>query len=121
MSLLSLSSGTVFEKNSMSSGNFSFVMTITVLASVSIVAASEPIVYQFNSTRQSAMTSVRVLLPDRLMQIGKGNFQPEHVQIRDRMETLQTPHTWIEGTFREHSWHSGWLPVAFDLLTEMSQ
>lgn len=96
-------------------------MMIAVLTLVSMVMASEPTLHIVHSTRQSAMTSVRVLLPDRLMQIGKGNFQPEHVQIRDRMETLQIPHTWIEGTFREHSWHSGWLPVAFDLLPEMSQ
>ena len=49
----------------MSSGTFSFVMAFAVLASVSIVAASEPIVHQVNSIRQSAMTRVRVLLPDR--------------------------------------------------------
>lgn len=40
-------------------------MAFAVLASVSIVAASEPIVHQVNSIRQSAMTRVRVLLPDR--------------------------------------------------------
>ncbi len=53
------------------------------------------------------------------MLIGQGNFQPEHVQIKVRMETLQIPHTWIEGPVREHSWHSGWLPEAIDWLTEV--
>ena len=41
-------------------------MAIAVLASVSIVMASEPIVHQVHSVHQAAMTSVRVLLPDRL-------------------------------------------------------
>jgi len=50
----------------MTSGNISFIMATAVLASVSILQASEPIVHHVNSTRQSGMTSVRILLPDRL-------------------------------------------------------
>ena len=55
------------------------------------------------------------------MLIGKGNFQPDHVQVKDRMETLLIPHTWTEGPVRGHSWHSGWLPEAVDWLTKTRQ
>ena len=58
--------------------------------------------------------------PSRLMLIGQGNFQPEHVQMKGLLETLQIPHTWIEGSVREHAWHSGWLPEAIDWLTKVS-
>ena len=58
--------------------------------------------------------------PSRLMLIGKGNFQPQHVQIKDRLASVQIPHTWIEGPVREHSWHGGWLSEAFEWLTEVS-
>ena len=43
-----------------------FVMSCTVPAAAPLVVAFEPIVHQINSMRQSAMTSVQVLLPDRL-------------------------------------------------------
>lgn len=55
--------------------------------------------------------------PARLMLIGRGNFQSEHVQIHDRLESATIPHAWIDGEEREHSWHSGWLPEAFEWLT----
>ena len=55
--------------------------------------------------------------PSRLMLIGRGNFQPEHVQIKDCMTAASIPNTWIEGHAREHSWHSDWLPEAFEWLT----
>ena len=75
--------------------------------------------YQISSLLEQRATDLRKE-PSRLMLIGKGNFQSEHVQIRDRMETLEIPHTWIEGTSREQSWHSGWLAAAFDWLTNAS-
>ncbi len=55
----------------MSSDNFSCVVAFAVLVSVSIVVASEPIVHQVNSTQQSAITSVRVLMPDHLPEVGE--------------------------------------------------
>ena len=56
--------------------------------------------------------------PSRFMLIGRGNFQAEHVQIKDQMEAASIPNTWIEGNAREHSWHSDWLPEAFEWLTK---
>ena len=57
--------------------------------------------------------------PSRLMLLGQGNFQSEHLQIRVLLESATFPHTWIEGSVREHSWNSGWLPEAFHWLTEL--
>ena len=58
--------------------------------------------------------------PSRLMLIGQGNFQSEHLQIKALLESAKFSHTWIEGSVREHSWHSGWLPEAFLWLTKVS-
>jgi S-formylglutathione hydrolase FrmB len=55
--------------------------------------------------------------PSRLMLIGQGHFQPQHLQIHDRLESAMIPHTWIVGVESEHSWHSGWLSKAFEWLT----
>ena len=54
----------------------------------------------------------------RLMLIGEGNFQQEHIQIHKLLETSGIPHTWSIGKHREHSWHSGWLAEAFEWLTK---
>ncbi len=75
--------------------------------------------YQISSLLEQRVGDLRKE-PSRLMLIGQGNFQTEHVQIKDRMKTLQIPHTWIEGSAREHSWHSGWLPEAFEFLSSGS-
>jgi hypothetical protein len=56
--------------------------------------------------------------PSRLLLIGQGNFQMEHVQIKNKMDALQVPHTWIEGNPREHSWNSGWIAEAIGWLTQ---
>ena len=72
--------------------------------------------YQISSLLEQRATDLRKT-PSRLLLIGQGNFQPEHVQIKDRMKTLQIPHTWNAGTAREHSWHSGWVPDAFEFLS----
>jgi hypothetical protein len=75
--------------------------------------------YQISTLLEQRATDLRKE-PSRLMLIGKGNFQPEHVQIKSRLESAKIPHTWIEGPVREHSWHSGWLPEAIDWLTKLS-
>ena len=54
----------------------------------------------------------------RLMLIGEGNFQQEHMQIHKLLESSGIPHTWSIGTPRDHSWHSGWLAEAFEWLTK---
>lgn len=56
--------------------------------------------------------------PSRLMLLGQGNFQAEHVQIKSFLNTRKIPNTWTKGTVREHSWQSGWLVEAFEWLAE---
>ncbi|MBC7965987.1 MAG: hypothetical protein H7Z17_08690, partial [Fuerstia sp.] len=56
-----------------------FVMSCVVLAMTPLVVAAEPIVHQVNSTRQSSMTSVRVLLPDRLPEVGEPSLPVVYV------------------------------------------
>ena len=75
--------------------------------------------YQISSLLEQRAAELRNE-PSRLMLIGQGNFQSEHMQMKAHLETLQIPHTWIEGSVREHSWHSGWLPEAIELLTKVS-
>jgi esterase/lipase superfamily enzyme len=75
--------------------------------------------YQISSLLQQRAADLRKE-SSRLMLIGQGNFQKEHVQIKDQMEAVQIPHTWIEGSVREHSWNSGWLPEAFEFLSKVS-
>ena len=72
--------------------------------------------YQISSLLEQRASDLRNT-PARLMLIGRGNFQPEHVQIHDRLESTMISHAWIEGEEREHSWQSGWLPEAFEWLT----
>lgn len=55
--------------------------------------------------------------PARLLLSGRGNFHSEHLRMLERLQALQIAHHWIEGPKREHSWHSGWLPEAFEWLT----
>lgn len=55
--------------------------------------------------------------PARMMLIGQGNFRAEHLKINEQLEAAKTPFTWVEGPLREHSWHSGWMPEAFQWLT----
>ena len=75
--------------------------------------------YQISSLLENRAVDLRKE-SSRLMLIGQGNFQPEHVQINDRLEYAKIPHTWIEGPVRDHSWNSDWLPEAFDWLTRVS-
>lgn len=75
--------------------------------------------YQVSSLLEQRATSLKKE-PSRLMLIGKGNFQPEHTQVHDLLDAAQIPHTWIEGSVRQHSWSSGWLPEAIDWLTNVS-
>ncbi|MCA9063458.1 MAG: hypothetical protein KDA96_10375 [Planctomycetaceae bacterium] len=54
--------------------------------------------------------------PVRLVLMGDGNFTSEHQQVLKIAEDLQIPVESVTGRRREHSWGSGWLPVAAELL-----
>lgn len=75
--------------------------------------------YQISSLLEQRAADLRKE-QSRLILIGKGNFQPEHLQIKSRLESAKIPHTWIAGSVREHSWHSGWLPEAINWLTKIN-
>ncbi len=54
----------------------------------------------------------------RLILIGEGNFQKQHVEIHQLMQQLHIPHIYKEGEKRKHDWHSGWVMEAVPLLFE---
>ena len=55
--------------------------------------------------------------PSRLILIGQGNFHAEHEAIKLQLESAMIPFTFIADPVREHTWHSDWLPEAFEWLT----
>lgn len=59
--------------------------------------------------------------PSRLVLIGAGNFEREHTQMHALLNELQVAHKYVAGPGREHSWGSGWLPQAFELLSAVSR
>jgi hypothetical protein len=52
----------------------------------------------------------------RLIVLGYGNFRDQHAQAHQRMEALKIAHVFRDGPKREHSWSSGWVPEAVELL-----
>ena len=50
------------------------------------------------------------------MLIGQGNFQEQHRLIQNQLQALQIPFARSEQMVRDHSWHSGWLSIAFEWL-----
>jgi enterochelin esterase-like enzyme len=58
--------------------------------------------------------------PVRLMQFGYGNFQEHHQSAHRLMDELGIAHEYRDGPKREHSWHSGWLSEAVQMLVEAS-
>lgn len=54
----------------------------------------------------------------RLIHIGYDNFRDHHLAIESRMNELRIPHVFRDGPKRTHSWNSGWLPEAIQLLVE---
>lgn len=52
----------------------------------------------------------------KLVLIGRGNFWREHEQLRELLLWRDTPHTYREGPRRKHSWHSGWMAPALELM-----
>ncbi len=72
--------------------------------------------YQISSLLEQPAEELRNV-PSRLFLTGQGNFQSEHEKIESHLESLEISNTWIEGSVREHSWDSNWLPEAFYWLT----
>ena len=56
--------------------------------------------------------------PVRLINFGYGNFREEHQSAHMLMDQLKIAHDYRDGPKREHSWHSGWLPEAVQMLVE---
>ncbi|MDG1896632.1 MAG: alpha/beta hydrolase-fold protein [Fuerstiella sp.] len=67
--------------------------------------------YQISRQLKPRVSELRRSGP-RLALFGKGNFQKEHQQVSQLLQKLQIPCYQEDSTVREHSWHSGWLPLA---------
>jgi hypothetical protein len=52
----------------------------------------------------------------RLIVLGYGSFRDQHEQAHQRMEALKIAHVFRDGPKREHTWTSGWVPEAVELL-----
>lgn len=52
----------------------------------------------------------------RLFHFGYGNFREHHEAAHQLMNELGIQHAYRDGPKREHSWHSGWLPEAVEML-----
>ncbi len=55
---------------------------------------------------------------ERLIHMGFGNFRDQHTKIENLMQNLHISHLFRDGPRREHSWNSGWLPEAVELLCQ---
>jgi S-formylglutathione hydrolase FrmB len=53
----------------------------------------------------------------RLIHLGYGNFRDQHLAIEAVLNELHISHIFHDGPPRQHSWDSGWLPEAIELLT----
>ena len=56
--------------------------------------------------------------PARLIHFGYGNFREHHQAAHRLMDELKIAHRYQDGPKREHSWDSGWLPDAVQMLVE---
>lgn len=52
----------------------------------------------------------------RLVHFGYAGFREHHQSAHRLMEELKIAHQYKDGPKREHSWHSGWLPEAVEML-----
>ncbi len=53
----------------------------------------------------------------RLIHLGYGSFREHHQSAHRLMDELKIIHEYRDGPQRKHSWHSGWLPEAVEMLT----
>lgn len=56
--------------------------------------------------------------PTKLILLGHGYFEQDDLQVHQIMNALAIPHVWDHGSKRVHSWHSGWLESAVDLMMQ---
>jgi hypothetical protein len=56
--------------------------------------------------------------PARLMHFGYGNFREHHQSAHRLMDDLKIVHRYRDGPKRKHTWDSGWLPEAVQMLVE---
>jgi enterochelin esterase-like enzyme len=54
--------------------------------------------------------------PVRLVHFGYAGFREHHQSAHKLMVELGIAHQYRDGPKREHSWHSGWLPEALEML-----
>ncbi|MCA9174203.1 MAG: hypothetical protein KDB14_06910 [Planctomycetales bacterium] len=52
----------------------------------------------------------------RLILTGYGNFRNEHVAMHELLVKSNTPHVYVDGPQRKHTWHTGWVAEGFELL-----
>jgi hypothetical protein len=52
----------------------------------------------------------------RLIVLGYSNFRDQHTQAHQRMVELKVAHEFRDGPKREHTWTSGWVPEAVEVL-----
>lgn len=57
----------------------------------------------------------------RLMHLGYGNFRQQHERFEAILKQHELPHIYRDGPKRKHSWTSGWLPEAVELLIEPAE
>ncbi len=75
----------------------------------------------FEKYRISALLKQRAAKPPepfRLAHFGYGNFREHHQSAHRLMDELKIVHQYRDGPKREHSWQSGWLPEAVQMLVE---
>lgn len=48
----------------------------------------------------------------RLAMLGYGNFREHHLAMHGILNSVRIAHHHVDGPWREHSWHSGWLEQA---------
>jgi hypothetical protein len=56
--------------------------------------------------------------PPRLIHLGYGNFRDQHQSAHQLMDELKIAQVYRDGPKREHSWNSGWLAEAVQMLVE---
>jgi S-formylglutathione hydrolase FrmB len=71
---------------------------------------------QYQVSRLLERHADEVKTGDRLILLGYGNFRDEHHRAHDLMQRLGIEHAYADGPARAHTWSSGWLPEAIDLL-----
>jgi LmbE family N-acetylglucosaminyl deacetylase len=68
----------------------------------------------------SLLTSRSAELGDdvRLIHLGYGNFRGEHEAFETHLKKQKLPHRYVNGPKRDHTWTSGWLTEATEMLLQ---